>query len=162
MSVSQATFQHSRSMTRERLSQRQPTLRGGAFLLDFCTTNHWQVPPLAYRAYVLIMKMCCSSTPHLSGRDIQKRFARLRRRDTPHVRHPVRSSSLQVGREETISGAGKRGFGARDRQIAEKSCKRWQGRVPCSWPNESFVENETGERGSHASTKKAGQRIGVR
>ena len=63
-----------------------------------------------------------------------------------------------MGHEETISGASKRGFGARDRQIAEKSCKRWQGRG--TRPNESFVENETGERSSHASTKRPDKGLG--
>ena len=32
--------------------------------------------------------------------------------------------------------------------------------VPCSWPNESFVENEAGERSSHASTKRPDKGLG--
>ena len=33
--------------------------------------------------------------------------------------------------------------------------------VPCSQPNESFVENETGERSSHASTKRPDKGLGI-
>ena len=99
-------------------------------MLDFCTTNHRQVPPLTWsdRALAQMSREHCSSRPHLTNRGIcSMKLDASTRSPATYVTLYAPAPLKWDARKPLARQASERGFAARDRrQIAERSCKRRQ------------------------------------